>query len=109
MRVRPNFGIYHAAVQADDLAAVATLISVIPQNEELAAKLTTREKGWGAAYEREPRIAHYVVTNGQIAMRFSVFDVTEDEMREIARACESLDDWSASTFQETVSRTLKQL
>jgi isopropylmalate/homocitrate/citramalate synthase len=109
MRVRPNFAIYHAAAQADDPAAVAALLSVVPDNDELTARLNTREKGWGAVYEREPRIAHYVVTNGQITMRFSVFDVTEDEMRQIARACETLDDWSASTFQDTVSRTLKQL
>src|SRR5271163_2507008 len=103
MRVRPNFAIYHAFAQADDPAAIATLISVIPENDGLAEKLQTREKGWGAVYEHAARIAHYVVSNGQIAMRFSVFDVTENEMRDIARACESLVDWDAPIFRDTVS------
>jgi hypothetical protein len=108
MRVRPNFAIYHATAQADDAAAVATLISVIPENDGIAERLKTGEKGWGAVYEHGLRIAHYVVSNGQIAMRFSVFDVTEDEMRDIAGACETLDDWSAPIFRDAVSRVLNQ-
>jgi hypothetical protein len=108
MRVRPNFAIYYATAQADDPAAVATLISVIPDNEGIAARLKTGDKGWGAVYEHALRIAHYVVSNGHIAMRFSVFDVTEDEMRDIARACETLLDWSAPIFRDTVSRVLNQ-
>jgi hypothetical protein len=108
MRVRPNFAIYHAIAQANDPAAMAALISVIPNNEGIAAKLSTGETGWGAVYEGASRVAHYVVSNGQIAMRFSVFDVTEDEMRDIARACETLRDWTALAFRDTVSRVLDQ-
>jgi hypothetical protein len=98
--------ILSAKARLDDSAAMAALLAPISNSDVLSHRLAERRPGRMQAYDRETRIARYVVTDGSIAACYTVTDLTLEQAATIAAECESISAWELVTFQAAVERAL---
>ena len=95
-----------AESRIDDPRAMASFLAPIPNNTELAALLAKKEPVNTRAYDDENQTARFVVSDGNIAICFTVTDITIDQAELITIACEESNEWDAASFPEAASRAL---
>jgi hypothetical protein len=98
--------IFRATAQLNDADALERLLSVIPDNGEIAQQVNTLECGWGGSVDEISRIAHYVVIDGHAVTRFTVMGVSVDEAKAISREFGVLQNWTDQAFHDMVVRVL---
>lgn len=106
MSNRPKFEIRRAVARLDDPEALAQLLTYTLDREHIAKLLATREAGWVGRYGPESRSADCVISDGASVMRFTVFDVSEDDADAIFRECNAMHDWTDQSFHDMVNRAL---
>jgi hypothetical protein len=91
-----------ATAQLDDAAALAGFLSAIPNSEDLAKLLHSREPITSRAYDDETWTARFVASDGRVVKCFAVTDVTIDQAEMIAAACLDISVFEESRFREAV-------
>jgi hypothetical protein len=91
----------------DDAAGMAKFLSPIPNGDQLAKLLDERKPVSSRAYEDEALTARFVESDGNIAMCFTVSDITIDEAEMIEAEWERICALDAAAFRKTVERALK--
>jgi hypothetical protein len=89
-----------------DAAALNELLAPMRDSSALKRKLRLGFRGHQYTYDLQTRIARCLLTNGEIVACYSVTEVSLDEAKMIATACEDLSEWSMRTFQAAVARAL---
>jgi hypothetical protein len=89
-----------------DAAALNELLAPLRDSAALKRKLRLGLCGHQYTYDVQTRIARCLLTNGEIVACYSVTEVSLDEAKMIAAACEELGEWSMRTFQGAVDRAL---
>ena len=95
-----------ALARLGDAAALSDLLAPLRDGAALKRKLRLGFCGRKYTYDAEKRIARCLLTNGEIVACYSVTEVSLDEAKRIAVACEELREWSIGTFQAAVARAL---
>jgi hypothetical protein len=90
----------------NDAAAVNQLLAPMRNSATLKRKLRPGFCGHKYTYDLNTRVARYLLTNGEIVACYSVTEVSLEEAKTIAIACEHLGEWSMRTFQAAVVRAL---
>jgi hypothetical protein len=90
----------------NDAAAVNQLLAPMRNSATLKRKLRPGFCGHKYTYDLNTRVARYLLTNGEIVACYSVTEVSLEEAKSIAIACEHLGEWSMRTFQAAVVRAL---
>jgi hypothetical protein len=98
--------ILSALARLNDAAAVNQLLAPLRDGATLKRKLRPGFCGRKYTYDLNTRIARYLLTNGEIVACYSVTEVSLEEAKTIAIACEHLGEWSMRTFQAAVVRAL---
>jgi hypothetical protein len=95
-----------ASARLDDNAAMAAFLSPIPNGEELAKVLAGRHAVSTRAYDDEAQTARFVESDGNIAMCFTVVDITIDQAEMIETEWESIGMWGDEAFRSAVAKVL---
>ena len=95
-----------STARIDEPQAMAAFLASIPDNEELAALLGTKEALNTRAYEDESQTARFVISDGTSVTCFTVTDITIDQAEMITIECEKSDAWSDTAFREAAVRAL---
>jgi hypothetical protein len=95
-----------AFARLGDAAALSDLLAPMRDSAALKRKLRLGFCGHKYTYDSLSRVARCLLTNGEIVACYSVTEVSLDEAKMIAVACEDLSEWSMSTFQAAVARAL---
>jgi hypothetical protein len=95
-----------ALAHLGDAAALDELLAPMRDGAALKRKLRVGFCGHKYSYDVQTRIARCLLTNGEIVACYSVTEVSLEEAKLIAAACEDLSEWSMRTFQEAVARAL---
>jgi hypothetical protein len=98
--------IFRVTAEINDADALERLLSVIPDNGEIAQQVNTLECGWGESVDEISGIAHFVVINGHAVTRFTIIGVSVDEAKAISREFGVREDWTDQAFHEMVNRVL---
>jgi hypothetical protein len=98
--------ILSALARLNDAVAMSELLAPMRDKAALKRKLRPGLCGHQYIYDLNTRIARCVLTNGEIVACYSVTEVSLEEAKTIAIACESLDEWSMTTFQSAVLHAL---
>ena len=98
--------IFRAAASLDDMNALDTLLAPIRKGELLRASLLNRESGRMQGYDEETQTACCIVSDGKIAVCFTVTGVSLQQTAEIMAECNLIEEWSFSAFQGAVERAL---
>ena len=104
----PETNIFSAAAKLDDAPAMKKLLAHVPEPYagQLRESLRPGASGRAFHFHDESRTARLTVCNGDMAMMFTVTDVSRDEAKAIATECESIHEWGESRFQQAVKRAL---
>ena len=94
------------SARLDDRAAMEKFLLPIPNSEQLIKVLESRKIISTRAYDDEARTARFVTSDGNIAVCFTVTDLTIDQAEMIASACEDTPGWNSQEFQEIVDQVL---
>ena len=89
-----------------DAAAMAIFLSAVPNGEELAKVLHSKETVSSRAYDDETWTARFVASDGQVVKCFAVTDITIDQAEMIAAACAANPTLDESGFREAVAQSL---
>jgi hypothetical protein len=95
-----------ATARLDDVPAMTGFLSAIPNSEELAKLLRSREAISSRAYDDETFTARFVASDGRVVKCFVVTDVTIDQAEMIAAACLDISVFEESRFREAVALSL---
>ena len=95
-----------STARIDEHQAMAAFLASIPDSEELAALLGTKEALNTRAYEDESQTARFVISDGTTVTCFTVTDITIDQAEMITIECEKSDAWSEGAFREAAARAL---
>src|ERR1700684_1463392 len=95
-----------ALARLGDAAALDELLAPMRDRAALKRKLRVGFRGHKYTYDVQTRVARCLLTNGEIVACYSVTEVSLEEAKMIAAACEHLSEWSMSTFQAAVARAL---
>lgn len=98
--------ILSALARLNDTVAMSELLAPMRDQAALKRKLRPGFCGHQYTYDLNTRIARYLLTNGEIVACYSVTEVSLEEAKTIAIACEELGEWSMRTFQAAVVRAL---
>lgn len=98
--------ILSSLARLNDAAAMTELLAPMRDGAALRKKLRPGFRGHKYTYDLQARIARCMLTNGEIVACYSVTEVTLEEAKAIAAACEGLSEWSLRTFQSAVARAL---
>jgi hypothetical protein len=90
----------------DNANAVAEVLVRIRDRASLAQRIDRRETGFAFEYNEETRTGHYLVTDADTLMCFSVTDLTYDEAAAIAAECRPMREWGHEEFQAAAGRAL---
>jgi hypothetical protein len=85
---------------------MSDLLAPLRDSAALRRKLRSGFCGHKYTYDLHTRIARYLLTNGEIVACYSVTEVSLEEAKTIAVACDDLSEWSMRTFQAAVARAL---
>jgi hypothetical protein len=96
-----------STARIDEPQAMAAFLASIPDSEELAALLGTKEALNTRAYEDESQTARFVISDGTTVTCFTVTDITIDQAELITIECEKSDAWSDTAFREAAVRALR--
>jgi hypothetical protein len=106
MEVHAMERILSALARLNDPAAMSELLAPMRGKAALRRKLRPGFCGHKYTYDLNTRIARYLLTNGEIVACYSVTEVSLEEAKTIALACEELGEWSIRTFQAAVVHAL---
>jgi hypothetical protein len=95
-----------ALARVADAAALNELLAPMRDSAALKRKLRLGFRGHQYTYDVRTRVARCLLTNGEIVACYSVTEVSLEEAKMIARACEDLSEWSMRTFEAAVARAL---
>jgi hypothetical protein len=95
-----------ALARLGDAVALNELLAPLRHGAALKRKLRVGFRGHQYTYDVQARVARCLLTNGEIVACYSVAEVSLQEAKMIAAACEDLSEWSTSTFQAAVARAL---
>jgi len=98
--------ILSALARLNDTVAMSELLAPMRDQAALKRKLRPGFCGHQYTYDLNTRTARYLLTNGEIVACYSVTEVSLEEAKMIALACENLGEWSMTTFQSAVVRAL---
>jgi len=98
--------IFHAACRIKDKRALAAFVAPIPEGADVATKLRRGFSGLLTRYRDERRAAYYVVSDGKVAMCWTVTGISSDEAAAILSECDSITEWGDVPFNEAVERAL---
>ena len=98
--------ILSALARLGDAAALNELLAPMRDSATLKRKLRLGFRGHKYTYDGHTRIARCLLTNGEIVACYSVTEVSLEEAKMIAVACEDLSEWSMRTFHSAVVRAL---
>jgi hypothetical protein len=101
--------VYVASAKLTDTSAMIQLLASIPHGEELRSLLNEMGPGHLHQYHAQTRTAHYVASDGDIVMCFTVTDVAPEQAATIAAECESIATWDDREFHAAVVRALGPL
>jgi hypothetical protein len=90
-----------------DAAALDELLAPLRDSAAIKRKLRLGFRGHKYTYDGQTRIARCLLTNGEIVACYSVTEVSLEEAKMIAVACEDLSEWSIRTFEAAVVRALE--
>jgi hypothetical protein len=95
-----------ATARLDDAEAMAKFLLDIPNSDDLAKVLRTREAVSSRAYDDETWTARFVASDGHVVKCFAVTDITIDQAEMIAAACIAIPAWDETEFREAVAQSL---
>ena len=100
--------IFAAAAHLGDAPAMKKLLAQVPEPYvgQLRASLTPGASGRAFHFHDESRTARFTVCNGDMAMIFTVTNISREDAKAIATECESIHEWGESRFQQAVKRAL---
>src|ERR1700728_4347325 len=98
--------ILYALARLGDAAALNELLAPMRHSAALKRRLRVGFRGHKYTYDVQTRVARCLLTNGELVACYSVNEVSLEEAKMIAAACEDLSEWSMSTFQAAVARAL---
>jgi len=100
--------IFSAAAHLGDGPAMEKLLKQVPEPYagQLRESLRPGASGRAFHFHDESRTARLTVCNGDMAMIFTVTNVSREEAKAIATECESIHEWGESRFQQAVKRAL---
>jgi hypothetical protein len=90
-----------------DAAALNELLAPLRGSAAIKRKLRLGLCGHQYTYDVRRRVARCLLTNGEIVACYSVTEVSLEEAKMIALACEDLNEWSMRTFEAAVARALE--
>jgi len=95
-----------ASARLDDGSAMAQFLSPIRDADQLAKLLAKREPLSTRAYDDESQTAHFVESDGDTVVCFTVAEITIDQAEMIEIECENMGAIAETTFHEAVARAL---
>ena len=95
-----------AVARLDDPTALNALLAPLRGGATLRKRLRPGFRGHKYFYDRETRIARYLLTNGDVVVCYSVTEVSLGEAKAIGARCEGIDEWCMTAFQAAVERAL---
>jgi hypothetical protein len=97
--------ILHARCRIHHEPAIANFVAPIPDGENLAAVLRTGQAGLLNRYWSEKSTAFYIASDGEVAVCWTITDVTLEQAATLAVECESITDFgSKAAFYAAVKR-----
>lgn len=100
----PTSKIFKSLARLDDEAALTEMLRPIRERELVKASLLKQESGRRQGYDKATRTARYIVSDGKVALCFTVTNVSLDQSAQIAAECDSITKWGLSTFRAAVER-----
>jgi hypothetical protein len=95
-----------ALARLGDAVALNELLAPMRDSAALKRKLRLGFRGHQYTYDVRTRVARCLLTNGEIVACYCVSEVSLEEAKLIALACEQLSEWSMRTFAAVVARAL---
>jgi hypothetical protein len=96
-----------ALARLGDAAALHELLAPLRDGAALKRKLRLGFRGHKYTYDARMRVARCLLSNGEVVACYSVMEVSLEEAKLIAMACEDLREWSLSNFHRAVEGALR--
>jgi hypothetical protein len=98
--------LHTATVSLNDAKALEQFLADIPYHDGLAELLATRAPQNTRGYDDDNQIARFVISDGDVVTCFTVPEITIDQAELITLACEQVNAWDETAFQQAVARVL---